>query len=109
MVSQAAKGGSKSKKSNIFSKGAEIRKCNDLRARICSYCKKESMTQAQLAEKMGVSARQMTSFSTGDALTGSEVYTQGMKYLKVKMPLTQCSDEDRAEAVNNKWKITFNE
>ena len=66
----------KASKSNYFSKGQEIRRCNDMRVRIKTYCKQESITQPQLADKMGVTKSQMNSFMIGSALTGSEVYTQ---------------------------------
>jgi transcriptional regulator with XRE-family HTH domain len=75
------------KKGNFVKKTAEIRKCNDLRVRIKTFCKLERITQAQLANNMNVSAQQMQSFMSGNALTGSEVYAQGLKYLKVRMPL----------------------
>lgn len=92
---------------NVFSQMAEIRKCNDLRCRIKAYLKQESLTQPQLAEKMGVSAKQMSSFMTGSSLTGSEVYVNGMKYLKVKMPLSKCSTEERSQIVNNKFEFAW--
>ena len=66
----------KASKSNYFSKGQEIRRCNDMRVRIKTYCKQQSITQPQLADKMGVTKSQMNSFMVGSALTGSEVYTQ---------------------------------
>jgi hypothetical protein len=97
------------KKNNFFQKSAEIRKCNDLRLRIKTFCKLERITQVQLADKFQVSAKQMQSFMSGNALTGSEVYTQGMKYLKVRMPISKCSDEDRGSITNNKWTVSFGE
>lgn len=99
--------GKKNTKSNFFQKSHEIKRCNDLRARIKSYCKQENFTQPQFAEKMGVSKSQMNSFMTGSALTGSEVYLVGMKYLRTRMPLSKCSEEDINKIENNKWSVTF--
>jgi hypothetical protein len=65
------------------------------------------MTQPQLAEMLKVSSSQMNSFCTGNTLTGSPVYTQGMKYLRARMPISQCSTQEREEIVNDKWTVTF--
>ena len=108
-MGKAGKSGTKSKKSgNFFQKQGEIRRCNDLRCRIKTYCKQQGITQPTLAQKMGVSASQMSSFMTGSALTGSEVYTRGMNYLRVRMPLSHCSIEDREQIRNDKWKVVWN-
>ena len=93
----------KSHKKSFGTQCAEIRRCNDLRVRIKTYCREESITQAQLAVKMSVSNSQMGNFMTGNALTGSQVYTEGMKYLKLRMPLSKCSENERNEITNNKW------
>ena len=100
------------KKSNRNKKGfgtqmAEIRSCNDLRVRIKTYLNQKALTQAQLAEIMLVSNSQMSNFMNGTALTGSQVYTEGMKYLKTRMPLAMCSDEDRNQITNDKWKVVI--
>ena len=91
---------------SFWQRSAEIERCNDLRARIKAYCKQESLTQPQLAEKMRVSAKQMSQFMTGSCLSGSEVYKRGKVYLKTKMPLHMCYEE-RSKIVNNKWVMTF--
>lgn len=96
-----------SKKGNFFQKGNEIRRCDDLRCRIRTYCRQQSITLPQLAERMGVSTGQMRSFSAGSSLTGSEVYSRGMKYLRLKMPMSQCSAQERDQMDNNKWGLTF--
>ena len=74
----------------------EIERCNDLRARITAYCKLESLTQPQFAEKIHVSTQQVS---------GSEVYARSNVYLKTKMPLRKCYEE-RAKIVNTKWVMT---
>jgi hypothetical protein len=84
----------------------EIERCNDLRARIKTYCKQESMTQQTFGEKIGCSQKQMCYFMNGTTLSGSAVYAQANSYLKHKMPLSKCSEE-REKIVNNKWKISF--
>jgi hypothetical protein len=94
-VRKAAKSG--------FSKFQEIKRCDDLRARCKAFCKKESLTQPQLAEKMGVSSKQMSSFMTGNSLTQGLAYAAGMKFLKLKMPLSAVPDEIRNKVHNNKW------
>ena len=107
-MGKAGTSGSKGKKGgNFFQKGQEIRRCNDLRCRIKTYCKQQGMTQPSLAEKMGVSASQMNSFMTGKTLTGSIVYTRGMNYLRVRMPLSQCSVQDREQIRNDKWVLVM--
>ena len=87
-------------------KSAEIERCNDLRARIKTYCKKESLTQPEYAEKIRVSAKQISLFMTGRCLSGSEVYKKSMKFLKDTMPLYMC-DAERAKVVNNKFVVVF--
>ncbi len=101
-------GGKKAKKSgkNWLSQMKEIKKCNDLRVRIKTYCKRESLTQPQLAERLKVSSSQMNSFMTGSSLSQSEVYTNGMKFLKTRMRLDECSEEDLANMKNNKFVFT---
>ena len=100
-MGKARKSGSKSKKSG--SKEQEIIRCDDLRCRITTYCKQEGITQSIFADRLGVSAIQMSSFMTGKSLTGSDVYTLGMNYLRVRMPLSKCSVQDRAQIRNDKW------
>ncbi len=84
----------------------EIERCNDLRARIKTYCKQEALTQPEYAVKIRVSASQIKLFMTGACLSGSEVYKKSMKYLREKMPLYMC-EEERAKVVNNKWTVKF--
>lgn len=98
----------KKSKSNFFSKGREIARCDDLRVRIKTFCKRENLIHNKLAEKMKVTTSAMNSFMAGSVLTGSNVYTRGMIYLKTKMPLHQCSQEDRDNTINNKWEISIN-
>lgn len=82
--------------------------CNDLRARIKTYCKKENLSQAELAEKMNVTPNQMSRFMTGSSLLGLMfILLVYMKYLKTRMPLSDCSDHDRAQITNTKWGISF--
>ena len=100
-------GGKKAKKGNFFSKGAEIRRSNDMRLRIKTYCRKEGITQVELAKRMDVSTSQMNAFMTGAYLTGSAVYIAGLSYLRMRMPISKCSAVDRANMVNNKWHVTF--
>jgi hypothetical protein len=57
-----------------------IERCNDLRARIAAYCKLESLTQLQFAEKIQVSTQQVSKFMSGTSLSGSEVYTRSNMY-----------------------------
>ena len=83
----------------------EIERCNDLRARITAYCKLESLTQPQFAEKIHVSTQQVSKFMSGTCLSGSEVYARSSVYLKTKMPLRKCYEE-RAKIVNTKWVMT---
>ena len=83
----------------------EIERCNDLRARITAYCKLESLTQPQFAEKIHVSTQQVSKFMSGTCLSGSEVYARSNVYLKTKMPLRKCYEE-RAKIVNTKWVMT---
>ena len=90
----------------FWQKSAEIERCNDLRARIKTYCKKESLTQPEYAEKIRVSAKQISLFMTGRCLSGSEVYKKSMKFLRNTMPLYMC-DEERAKVVNNKFVVVF--
>lgn len=97
----------KGKGPSVSEKMHEIRKCNDLRARIKKYCQQESLTQPQFAEKLHVSASQISLFMTGSTLTGSEVYTQAMKYLKTRMPISKVSEDERAHVINNKFKFTY--
>ncbi len=97
----------KSKTSNFFSKGAEIRRSNLLRVRIRTYCKQEKLTQPQFGEKLGCSPSQMNSFMTGMSLTGSSVYIQGMKYLRTRMPVSKCSPEDLMSERNDKFVVSF--
>lgn len=40
-------------------------------------------------------------------LTGSTVYVEGMKYLKLRMPISQCKETDIASMKNNKFVVTF--
>ena len=87
-------------------KCAEIERCNDLRARIKTFCKQESLTQPKFAEKIHVSAKQISYFMTGACLSGSEVYKKSMKYLRDKMPLYMCGEE-RAKVVNNKFVVRY--
>lgn len=94
----------KSKKS-VVGKMAEIRRSNNLRVRIQTYCRRESFTQSQLAERMNVSNSSMSSFMTGQALTGSAVYAAGMKYLVTRIPLSSCSDIDINNMTNDKWTL----
>jgi hypothetical protein len=94
---------SKAKKSNKKGFGtqmAEIRRCNDLRCRIKSYLKEQSLTQSAFATQLGCSNMSM---SNGTSLTGSDVYSKAMKYLKTRYPLSKCSDEDRNNIRNDKW------
>ena len=65
------------KKGNFFQKQGEIKRSNDLRCRIEAYCKQEKLTRPQFAELLKCSNSQLSSFMTGSALTGSEVYTSG--------------------------------
>jgi hypothetical protein len=58
---------------------------------------------------MDLTKKKMSNFMTGSSLTGSEVYGVGMKYLKRKMPLSKCSQDDVENMVNNKWRVTFRE
>jgi len=103
MATKASKSGGKS----FSQKMGEIRRCNDLRARIKAFCKVESLTQPQFGEKIRVTAKQMSLFMTGASLTGSEVYAKAMAYLKTRMPLSKVSDSERAGVSNNKWIVTF--
>ena len=115
-----------SKKSNLLKKNQEIRRANDLRVRIETYCKQEHLTRPDFAELLKCSKSQLSSFMTGiiychycyqnnkyytcmlgSALTGSEVYSSGMKYLKTRMPLSNCSESDRNNITNDKWKVSF--
>ena len=82
----------------------EIERCNDLRARIKTYCKQESMTQQAFGEKIGCSQKQMCFFMTGAYLSGSAVCTQANSYLKYKKPLSKCTEE-REKIVNNHSEI----
>lgn len=96
------------KKKTFGQKCQEIRRCNDLRVRIKTYCKKEGLTQPQFADKLGnVSASEVSRFMTGASLTGSIVYDKAMAYLRTRMPLSQCSDEDIESMTNNKWRVVF--
>jgi len=103
----SAKRSNRVNKKGFGTQMAEIRRCNDLRVRIMTYLKQKALTQAQLAEIMLVSNSQMSNFMNGTALTGSQVYTEGMKYLKTRMPLAMCSDEDRNQITNDKWKVVI--
>jgi hypothetical protein len=87
-------------------KCAEIERCNDLRARIKTYCKQVTLTQPEYAEKIRVSAKQISLFMTGRCLSGSEVYKKSMKFLRDKMPLYMC-EEERAKTVNNKFVVRY--
>ena len=107
-MSGNGKKAAKAKKSNFFSKGREIDRCCDMRVRIKTYCKQEGITQPTLAEQMRVSKSQMSSFMTGMSLTGSLVYSQAQKYLRTRMPLSQCSQDDIQSMTNNKWGIVPN-
>jgi hypothetical protein len=86
-----------------FAKSHEVKRCNDLRARCKAFCKKENLTQPQLAEKMGVSSKQMSNFMTGNSLTQGVAYAAGMKFLKLKMPLSAVPDDILSKTTNNKW------
>ncbi len=91
---------------NIHAKMREIERCNDLRARIKTYCKQETLTQPEYAEKIRVTAKQINLFMTGRCLSGSEVYKKSMKFLRDKMPLYMC-EEERAKVVNNKFVVRY--
>jgi len=93
-------------KKSFSSRSREIERCNNLRVRIKTYCRQESLTQVELAEKMKVSKSSMGSFMSGSALSGSPTYVEGMKYLKLRMPLTQCSPAEIDAMENNKFVFT---
>lgn len=97
----------KSGKKSFIQKCGEIRRCNDLRVRIKTWCKQEGLTQPLFADALNVSTKEMSNFMTGASLTGSNVYPKAMKYLKTRMPLSECSYSDRENMTNNKWKITL--
>jgi transcriptional regulator with XRE-family HTH domain len=93
---------------SFWQKHAEIERCNDLRARIKTYCKQESLTQPEFAEKIRVSATQISGFMTGRMLSGSEVYKKSNNYLRHRMPLFKC-EEERAKVANNKFVVRCNQ
>ena len=93
----------KSNKKGFGTQMAEIRRSNDLRCRIKSYLKEQSLTQSAFATQLGCSNMSMSNFMNGTSLTGSDVYHKGMKYLKTRYPLSKCSDEDRNNIRNDKW------
>lgn len=95
----------KSTKRTIGRKSQEIRRCNDLRVRIKTWCKQEALTQPQFAEKLDVTRTEMSNFMTGLSLTGSRVYTKAMSYLRVRMPLSKCSVSDIENMTNTKWGL----
>ena len=100
-------GAKKAKNGNFFRKRVEIRRSNDMRLRIKTYCRTEGITQVELAKRMDVTTSQMNAFMTGSYLTGSAVYISGLAYLRTRMPISKCSADDRANMVNNKWHVTF--
>lgn len=93
-------------KKSFMQKSREIDRCNDLRVRIKTFCRREGLTQPQLAEKLQVSKSSMSNFMTGAMLSGSPTYIQGMKYLKLRMPLNQCDPVEVEAMVNNKFVVT---
>ena len=94
-------------KGNYFSKGQEIRRCDDLRARIKAFCKQENLTHPEFATKLKVTSSQMANFMCGTSLTGSDVYDAGMRYLKMRMPLRKVPPGVRDNTVNDKWTVSF--
>ena len=94
-------------KCNFFSKGQEIRRCDDLRARIKAFCKQENLTHPEFATILNVTRSQMAKFMCGTSLTGSDVYDAGMSYLKIKMPLSKVPTDVRDNVVNDKWTVSF--
>ena len=55
---------------------------------------------------MGVGHGSMTSFMRGVCLVQSETYVVGMKYLRTRMPISKCSDEERDNITNDKFVVT---
>ena len=94
-------------KKSFSSKSREIERCNNMRVRIKTYCRQEGLTQQNLAEKMKVTKSSMGNFMSGTALSASPTYIEGMKYLKLRMPLTQCSPAEIDAMENNKFVVSF--
>lgn len=85
----------KPKERGVKSLGAVInmaRRCDPLKLRIKSYCKKEKITQAQYADLIGIGKTTVGRFMSGECGVGSECYTRSMVFLKKKMPLSQSDD-----------------
>lgn len=85
------------------SKSPDIRRANDMRVRIQTYCRQKGLTQAALAALMDCTTSQMANFMSGTCLVGSNVYIAGLSYLRTRMPIGHCSQEDRDAMKNNKW------
>ena len=81
----------KSSKKSWFQQVKEIEKCNLLRARIKTYVAQQGVTQKSFAEKIKVTEKQLQRFMSGTSLTGSEVYTRSMAFLKTKLPAAAVS------------------
>ena len=75
------------------------------KSRITFFLKEERSRDVMISE---VTTSAMNNFMAGSALTGSNVYTRGIIYLKTKILLNQCSQEDRNNTINDKWGITIN-
>lgn len=56
---------------------------------------------------MKVPKSSMTNFKSGTMLSGSPTYQESMKYLKLRMPLSQCSPTEIAAMTNDKFVFTF--
>ena len=84
----------------------EIQKCNLLRARIKTYVAQQGVTQKSFAEKIKVTEKQLQRFMSGTSLTGSEVYTRSMAFLKTKLPAAAVSVEILLQNThNNKYEF----
>jgi|LauGreStaDraftv2_3_1035109.scaffolds.fasta_scaffold64501_1 transcriptional regulator with XRE-family HTH domain len=95
----------KSSKKSWFQQVKEIEKCNLLRARIKTYVAQQGVTQKSFAEKIKVTEKQLQRFMSGTSLTGSEVYTRSMAFLKTKLPAAAVSVDILENTHNNKYEF----
>ena len=66
------------------------------------------MTQDELSDKMGVGKASMQKFMAGNTGVESTVYIAGMKYLKVRMPISKCDETVQITPSMSKFSFTAN-
>ena len=93
-------------KNNFFSMGAEFRRCDTLKIRIKTYCKQQSITQNELADRMKVGRTAVSRFMSGVAGVQGDCYQVAMRYLKTRLPLSACTEPVKIIPTSSKCTLT---